>query len=45
MIQESVDSIVSKMTLKDLMGNESFLFDAANSNSKSNEALNVVEPQ
>jgi Rrf2 family protein len=45
MIQESVDSVVAKMTLKNLMGKESFLFDAVNSNSKLNEALNMVEPQ
>lgn len=27
LIQDSVDSVVEKMTLKDLMGNEKFLFD------------------
>ena len=27
LIQDSVDSIVAKMTLKDLMGNEKFMFD------------------
>ncbi len=45
MIQESVDSVVAKMTLKNLVGKESFLLDVVNSNSKLNEALNVVEPQ
>lgn len=45
MIQDSVDSVVAKMTLKDLMGHESFFFETINSNSKLNEALNVVEPQ
>ncbi len=33
LIQDSVDSVVDKMTLKDLMGNEKFLFDYSNSRS------------
>ena len=45
MIQESVDSIVSKMTLKDLMARENFLFDESDRYLKLNSALNVVEPQ
>lgn len=32
MIQKSVDSVVAKMTLKDLMGNEKFLFEFPNGN-------------
>ncbi|MEW6701132.1 MAG: Rrf2 family transcriptional regulator, partial [Bacteroidota bacterium] len=39
MIQESVDSVVAKMTLKDLMGNESFFFETINSNSKLSETV------
>lgn len=31
LIQESVDSVVSKMTLKDLMGKENFIFEFGNS--------------
>jgi len=30
LIQDSVDTVVEKMTLKDLMGNEKFLFDFSN---------------
>jgi len=30
LIQDSVDSVVEKMTLKDLMGNEKFLFEFSN---------------
>jgi Rrf2 family protein len=33
LIQDSVDSVVDKITLKDLMGNEKFLFDYSNSRS------------
>ncbi|MCX6175595.1 MAG: Rrf2 family transcriptional regulator [Ignavibacteriales bacterium] len=33
LIQDSVDSVVDKMTLKDLMGNEKFLFEFSNSRS------------
>lgn len=33
LIQDSVDSVVSNMTLLDLMGRESFLFNETNSNS------------
>ena len=33
LIQDSVDSVVNKITLKDLMGNEKFLFDYSNSRS------------
>ncbi|MBI5729760.1 MAG: Rrf2 family transcriptional regulator [Ignavibacteriales bacterium] len=33
LIQDSVDSVVDKITLKDLMGNEKFLFDFSNSRS------------
>jgi len=32
LIQDSVDSVVDKMTLKDLMGNEKFLFEFSNRN-------------
>ncbi len=32
MIQESVDSVIAKMTLKDLMGKESFLFELSSTN-------------
>src|SRR3989339_87244 len=32
LIQDSVDSVVEKMTLKDLIGNEKFLFDYSASN-------------
>ena len=33
LIQDSVDSVVDKMTLKDLMGNEKFLFDYSHNRS------------
>ncbi|MFA5804916.1 MAG: Rrf2 family transcriptional regulator [Melioribacteraceae bacterium] len=33
LIQDSVDSVIAKMTLKDLMGNEKFLFDYSNNRS------------
>jgi len=36
MIQEAVDSVVSKMTLKDLMEKESFLFNSSWNNSELN---------
>ena len=45
MIQDSVDSIVSKMTLKDLMARENLLFDESFGNSKINEELKEIESQ
>ncbi|MHB9040242.1 MAG: RrF2 family transcriptional regulator [Melioribacteraceae bacterium] len=43
MIQDSVDSVVSKMTLKDLMARENFLFDESFGNSKINQELKEIE--
>ena len=45
MIQDSVDSVVSKMTLKDLMARENLLFDESFGNSKINEELKEIESQ
>ena len=43
MIQDSVDSVVSKMTLKDLMARENFLFDESFGNSKNDKELSEIE--
>ncbi|MCX6170495.1 MAG: Rrf2 family transcriptional regulator [Ignavibacteriales bacterium] len=43
MIQDSVDSIVSKMTLKDLMVRENFMYDELSGNSKIKEELKEIE--
>ena len=37
MIQDSVDSVVDKLTLNDLIGNENFLFNVVNHDSGANE--------
>jgi Rrf2 family protein len=39
MIQDSVDSVVGKLTLNDLIGNESFLFNVVNHDSGVNEIV------
>ncbi len=45
MIQDSVDSIVSKMTLKDLMARENLLFDESFVSSKVDKELKEIESQ
>jgi Rrf2 family protein len=39
-IQEAVDSVTRKLTIKDLMGNENVFFDFMNTNTKMNNANN-----
>ncbi len=43
MIQDSVDSVVSKMTLKDLMARENLLFDESFGSSKVDKELKEIE--
>jgi Rrf2 family protein len=38
-IQQAVDSVTNKLTLKDLMGNENLLFDLVSTNSKLSDTL------
>jgi Rrf2 family protein len=42
MIQESVDSVVAGMTLRDLMGKENFLFDEISSAAKEDKELKEI---
>ncbi len=42
-IQDAVDSVTGKLTLRDLMGHENLFFDTVNTNAKLNEALRVIE--
>lgn len=41
MIQDSVDTVVSNLTLRDLMGKENFIFDEISSNSDVNNTVNI----